>query len=135
MGFVIVLIILSALITWLTYDWTDSEEKKKSEATSAAIVCGVIGLIFMCISWLVSYVSYVDMEQDLATIEQYESAVQLYAEKGVAEFQPGKGLPSELTDLKYQNYQNQIGHMIIDLRNKIRSYNETFVGKQVMKKS
>lgn len=135
MGFVLVLIILSVLITWVTYSATIDEDKKKNEAKCSAVVCGVMGLVIMVVIWLCSYVSYVGMEQDFATIEQYESSVQLYAEKGVAEFKPGKGMPSEFTDLKYQNYQTQIGQMIVDLRNKIRWYNEALVGKQIMKRS
>jgi hypothetical protein len=61
------------------------------------------------------------------------TAVSFYSEKGVAEFNvvPGK----EITDLKYNQYQNTVGELIRDLRNTVEGYNRILVSKRQMKAS
>jgi hypothetical protein len=77
----------------------------------------------------------VSLHQTFATIEQYKESIELYAEKGVAEFKPGSASSTEFTDLKYNQYQEQIGRLIRDLRDTIVDYNKSLTGKQIKNNS
>jgi hypothetical protein len=82
-----------------------------------------------------SYSTYIDLRKNLAVIEQYKETVELYAEKGVQEFRPGSASSNEFTDLKYNNYQTQIGKMIREMRDSIVKYNTLFTSKKVLNDS
>ena len=133
MGLLFLLLLISAGITYLSHAWTENNNNKRENCVAGAIISSALTAVVFIIIWAGSYVSFLEMEKNLATIEQYSSAVKLYAEKGVAEFKPGSGQPSEFTDLKYQNYQGQIGQMIKDLRYQVKEYNSDLTGKKLMK--
>ena len=135
MGFILLLFLIAAIIVALTIWAEDKAEKKASEGIFAAIICGIVGTIFMSIIWGASYSNHLRLLKDLATVEQYEQTVKLYAEKGVEKFRTNSTYSSEITDLKYQSYQVQVGRMIISLRDKIIEYNRNLVSKAVMKTS
>ncbi|KPK10641.1 MAG: hypothetical protein AMJ56_07675 [Anaerolineae bacterium SG8_19] len=97
------------------------------------VISAVISLICICFTWGVSYQSYIGLKKKLAVVEQYKETVELYADKGVKEFTPSVSTSSELTDLKYNNYQTQIGEMIREMRDLIVQYNATVTSKRVMK--
>lgn len=97
------------------------------------IVSGAIISFITAMVFLVSFNSYVDLQQKLATIEQYKESIELYADKGVREFRSGSASSSEFTDLKYNNYQTQIGEMIRDMRDTIVEYNQELIEKQIKK--
>ena len=98
MGLLFLLLLISAGITYLSHAWTENNNNKRENCVAGAIISSALTAVVFIIIWAGSYVSFLEMEKNLATIEQYSSAVKLYAEKGVAEFKPGSGQPSEFTD-------------------------------------
>lgn len=141
MIFILLLIAASAAIGYLSYHCTDCSARnvKISNAWTGAIISLIMSAVIVISTWAVSYNNYVGLEKSLAVIEQYKETVELYASKGVKEFEPSAGLPagvlphSEFTDLKYNNYQTQIGEMIREMRDTIVKYNATLTSKKVMK--
>jgi hypothetical protein len=73
------------------------------------------------------------MKQDLAVIEQYQCSIKTYKKEAIKQFKTTNS--QEVTDLKYNKYQEQLGKMIIDLRNKISHYNKIYSAKRTMKDS
>ncbi len=135
MGFLFLLFFISLLITCISLLLGDDWDDRLCHGAITFIVCFLVSTAIMCIVWGDSYAGYVSMQEKEVTIEQYAQTVRTYASRGVAEFKTGPSTNTEFTDLKYQNYQTQIGQMIKDLRDQIKSYNEELIGKQVMKKS
>lgn len=90
----------------------------------------LVGLALVCVILYASYYNTVDMKERLVNISAYKHSIETYAKRASAVQSAG-----ELTDMKYQNYQKQIGEMIIDLRKEIVIYNSDFVGKIEYKKS
>lgn len=131
MGLFLVYIIVISLITFLAY----IAAEKRDERIDHAVVGFVIPvLFFMVVSGLVvgkSYQTYIGLNRSAAVIEQYQTSIKMYAAKGIKEFEPG----IEITDLKYNNYQTQMGIMIRDLRNIIVKYNSTLAGKRILNDS
>ena len=137
MGLIIVFVMIACGIGLLAYVVTEDRNPvtKMTNMWTGFIVPMVIFSFIICIVWAVSYSTYLGLEKKLAVIEQYKESVELYAEKGVREFSPGQSGPSEFTDLKYNNYQTQVGEMIREMRDTIILYNETLTSKRVMKDS
>ena len=130
MGFIFLLLFICVVIALISYWGCDGE---LDAGAVGFIVSAVISTLIMFIVWGDSYSGYLDMEKRVNVIEQYAQTVRTYAKRGVAEFQTTGG--REITDLKYQNYQTQIGEMIIDLRDQISEYNQELIGKRIMKNS
>jgi len=139
MGFILVLIFLVLIIGFLSYVCTNSSSKDimMDNAISGMIVMGIICCVVLTIVISASYGSHLVLKTKLVTIEQYKESVNLYTKRGITEFTvkdvivPGR----ELTDLKYNKYQEQMGRMIIDFRDSIISYNETLTEKKVLNDS
>jgi len=128
MGFILFLLLICLAIGFIAFL---CEGNDFTAATVGFLIPGVIGSIIMAFVWGNSYDNYVVMQERLSNINQYAQTIKSYSKLGVAEFKAG----SEITDLKYQNYQTQIGKMITDLRDQITRYNTRLIGKNVMKKS
>ncbi len=122
-----------AAIGYLSYVGSNNKENAKSNMYAGLIVSGAIISFITAMAILVSFNSYIKLQQKLATIEQYKESVELYADKGVREFRSGSAASSEFTDLKYNNYQTQIGEMIRDMRDTIVEYNQALTEKQIRK--
>ena len=136
MGLIFIFVLIIVFIGYLSFSWTDSgiREKKIGNMIAGMIVSGAILTFVTIIALSMSYSSYITLKEKLAVIEQYKEAIELYADKGVQEFKPGSlSGPSEFTDLKYNNYQTQIGQMIREMRDTIVYYNTALTGKQIMK--
>ena len=88
------------------------------------------GLAFLLIVLYTSYYNTVDMKERLVNISAYTHSIETYTNRAAAIAGGG-----ELTDMKYNNYQKQIGEMIIDLRKEIVTYNSDYVTKTEYKKS
>jgi hypothetical protein len=91
----------------------------------STIICGLI--------LIKSYNGYIKLKTTIATIEQYQEAIDLYSEKGIEEFYMKNHKPVSITDLKYQNYQSKMGQMITDLRDVIITYNKILTTKKILK--
>jgi hypothetical protein len=131
MGFILFLLFICAVIGLIVFIC----ESDFSSAIVGFLIPGIICSILMAFVWGNSYDNYVIMQERLSNINQYAQTIRSYAKLGVAEFKTGSANGTELTDLKYQNYQAQIGKMITDLRDQITKYNTRLIGKNVMKKS
>jgi hypothetical protein len=82
----------------------------------------------------VSYNNYLGMKQREATIEQNASAVLKYASAGVGSFTMGQMISNEITDFKFGQFQDNMGGLIVTMRNEIQEYNKVLIGKQTMKR-
>lgn len=138
MGFVFLLLLIAGIIVKLVhYTYTEEEmsskdkKNRKEGVIIGSCICAVAFLMIMGATWGTSYDSHVTMQERLVNIDAYKHAINIYADKGVAEFKSGGvRMSTELTDLKYQNYQVQLGEMIVSLRRQIVYYNEAFIGKR-----
>jgi len=137
MGFIILLLAIHITIYITVYTSSDISDKKSNIIISFIISNGfsifIIGMILGS-----SYESYLDMQSNLKTIEQYGDTIDLYSKKGVKEFKFNPdilSLTSVMTDLKYHKYQEQLGKMFIDLRDQITKYNKILTSKSIMNNS
>jgi hypothetical protein len=137
MGIVILFLLIIGAVGFLSWHGTEDDNRNKKIGNMGAGI--IITSLFLgaitIISVSVSYGSYIELKEKLAVIEQYKETVELYAEKGVQEFKPGTYSATELTDLKYNNYQTQIGQMIREMRDTIVEYNTLLTGKKIMNDS
>lgn len=131
MGILLILITIGLVISILCYS---QEYEIVHFLISAAVSTLIIGAL-LAIAISDSYQSYVDMKKDYATIQNYATTIELYAKKGIQEFNGVRTSPREVTDLKYNQYQDQIGQMIASLRNTVVSYNRVLAGKKEFKKN
>ena len=129
MGFIFLLLLICLGIAFLCYIACDRDV---DSALVGFIVSGIIAMLLMAVIWGDSYGNSVAMQERLVSVEQYAQTIKTYANRGVAEFKGNSG--REMTDLKYNNYQTQIGEMITDLRDQINRYNTKLVGKDIMGK-
>jgi hypothetical protein len=139
MGLILALILFILFVGFLSYVFTESSSKKImiDNALSGMVIVGVICCVILTIVISASYSSHVTLKRKLVTIEQYKETINFYAKRGISEFTvkdlivPGR----EMTDFKYNKYQEQMGKMIIDLRDSIISYNESLTEKKVLNNS
>ena len=121
------------------FSWWICEDKEPDDRLKTAKDNTIGFLIVFTIATIVlisgSYGTMLSMRKSLATIEQYKESIELYAEKGVEKFRPSNALPltQEMTDLKYNNYQAQMGQMIMDMRDTVVKYNKDYASKKAMK--
>jgi len=132
MGFIFFLLFVCSIIALICYI---SNYNSGNAAAVGFCICLTLSAVIMFITWADSYGSTVIMQERLTSIDQYAHTVRVYSKHGVAEFKENSAARPELTDLKYQNYQNQIGDMITDLRDQINKYNNKLVGKNLMGKN
>ena len=90
------------------------------------IPCSLLAIIVCSIVMIVSWDSAVDQHKRIASFEQYASRLQVYTEKANVEFKS-----QAITDLKYQEYQSQLGEMITELSKIVIRYNQCQVGKKI----
>lgn len=136
MGFVLILLAIATLIAILV--WTVSDEGDRATGIIlSTVICVLVSGVIMALIWGQSYNTYLSLKQRLVIIEQYRSTVAMYSDKGVLEFKKhekgGFERIGDLTDFKYQNYQLEMARMIKDLRTVTAKYNNSLVGKRVMK--
>jgi hypothetical protein len=131
MGFVLLLLLICLIIAVATFFEYSSIRRGISSAIFSFVVSVTVCLFIMSVIWVFSWDSTVDMKIDLANLNSYKHTIEVYSAKAGGDFKAGK----EVTDLKYQNYQDQIGRMITDLRDKIVKYNKSLVGKTAYKEN
>jgi len=132
MGFVILIALIVIAIGIFQFAVAYNDRSRKS-ARANTISFAILGAVLILVIMGVSYTNYIRMAKAYAVIEQYKTTITYYSKKGVAEF---KTLPgAEFTDLKYNNYQQQLGEMTRELRDKIVEYNGLYAGKLVLKDS
>jgi len=130
MGLVILFILIIITIGIFQFAKAVSDHDR-SNACANTIGFAIVGAVIIFVIIGVSYGNYIRMVKTLVVIEQYKTTITYYSKKGVAEF---KTLPgAEFTDLKYNNYQQQLGEMTRELRDKIVEYNGLYAGKLALK--
>lgn len=136
MGYLIGLILVGMFVTFITYRTYNGDAYQEDAVINSIIVCCVLIVILMILPLAGSYRSYVFMKQNAATVQQYRDSIDMYSERGMFAFQAANGFGiggKEITDLKYQTYQQQMARMIAELREQVAEYNKDLAGKQVMK--
>lgn len=129
---IIMLIFISIIvcIVFTFYNCAASREKT-IDATISFIVCSVIFCIFSSIIISKSYTDYLaDRAFYTATKEQYFNAVKVYKTHAEIDMEA-----AAYTDFKYQGYQENIGKLVISLRNRIIKYNERIIKKRIVGKN
>lgn len=86
----------------------------------------VLGLMICGLVFLFSWDSAIDQHKRLGIIEQYVSRIKIYESRAKGNFTTG-----EITDLKYNNFQEQLGEMVTELGRVVVSYNKTQIGKKL----
>ena len=124
MGLILLIVAICFVIGIIAASEYKAIEHRVDVFIKYAGVSGLIGLAFLCIILYTSYYNTVDMKERLVNIDVYVYSIETYTKRATAV--AGSG---ELTDMKYQNYQKQIGEMIVDLRKEIVAYNSDYIGK------
>lgn len=133
MGFILTLLIISALVAIFIWRMEDAEC-----GIIAFVVCFAISSVIMAFVWGSSYYTYVDLFERKAAHENCIQTIAKYVDKATPSF--GK-LPNvsvsgrELTDFKFQNYQTSLAELLKDARYNAMKYNASLAGKKVMAKS
>lgn len=128
---VLLMIIVVVLVGAAIYACEESKNSLNSVANSifGMTIAGLIGLAICAVAMAASYTTNLGLHKRLASIEAYGQSISAYDSKAKSHFET-----RELTDLKYQNYQDRLGRMIESLRWQVVSYNQTLEGKKQMKK-
>ena len=121
---VIGLFVICILISILSFISSRSIKDAITGLTTSSIISLLIVSIFM----IISYDGYIDLKQKRVIICQYAESINLYSKLAI----PDKNniSSSEITDLKYQNYQESIKELIQDLRRQVVNYNTILIGKR-----
>lgn len=138
----IIIIVVVAIMVYtakvdIYCDNCDSNIKKGRGRITARIIRTVLTVIPLAIVLSIfigtvaftSFTSYIKLEGHFANINQYAKAIILYKENAFV----SPVCPKEITDLKYQNYQTQLGTMITDLRDVLVEYNKDLVKQKALK--
>ena len=125
---VISLFIVCILISFLSFTMSYSKDERIGNATAGLITSSIVSIIVVSIFVGISYMNYIGLKQKNVIIHQYAESINLYSKLAV----PNKNVvkSTEITDLKYQNYQESIKELVQQLRGKIVSYNYVLVGKR-----
>jgi len=89
-------------------------------------------LFFLCTVWyFMSWLNYIFMKQNLAAIETRAAELNIYTSQGLNNI--GNNNSKALTDLVYNSYQVELSRKARELRYVTENYNNTLVGKRVLK--
>lgn len=142
MGFVIMLFaivfVLATLIGLGEYATKNDKEAGLGAFVGSGLVASIVAFIVIGMFCITSYCSYLDIEKKRSYIKEYAQTIKSYTDYGVKEFKstgPNQMPTNELTDLKYNSYQAQLGEMLSDLRYQIREHNKEVTGKVLMNNS
>lgn len=131
MGFILTLFIISCLAAIAI-----GMCEKLEAGIAAFFVFILFSSIIISVVLFNSYKTYISMKKCIITVEQYKSAINMYSEKAVIDFEKNEDGSyvkiGDLTDLKYQNYQDNISRMIRDLREVIVEYNGNLISKRIL---
>lgn len=93
------------------------------------IICATVVVVISTATLAISYAQYIGLKQYRANFENHAQAINEYT-KLAANFD--KRNATEITDLKYQSYQESLKTLIKDFRNYCTEYNRVVVGKRVL---
>lgn len=105
-----------------------NKDKRVGNAITSFIISSIISIAVVGVIVAISYGSYIGLKQKNVIIHQYVESINLYSRLAVPNKSVTRSL--EITDLKYQNYQESIKELVQQLRGRIVSYNYVLVGKQ-----
>jgi hypothetical protein len=99
------------------------------DTVTFGIVFTLIAVFIVCLTMFQSYNSYVTMKQCCANFEHLAETVTSYEKFAALNTRNVEVKSSEITDLKYQNYQGSVKDLIQDLRDVCVLYNDILVSK------
>lgn len=136
MGFIITLLIIIAGLLWWTHVVYVGKEKYKGEMLFTSIMGSGVAVVFCLLILGISYWNYIDLNQKAVTIQQYKSAMNLYVKHANAPTgAQGGQLVSDVTDQKYEDYQDNLDYYVSQYRSEVKTYNEILTGKKLLKRS
>lgn len=129
MIFIFILLTIASIITWAMYinnvcDW-DFWGRVSFGVVTIIIVIGVGG----------SYSNYLVLKSEKVTIDQYKSALSIYIKNANIPTGVQGNIISDLTDKKYEHYQDQLAASIERYRRIVVKYNSALVKKRTMNDS
>jgi len=125
MGLILLFIVITIVGSLYIYKATNYD---KAASIDCAVILFVTFSIITTVVVLTSWRSYIELKQTEITIQQYKEAISLYVDKAKLDITDSK----VLTDLKYNEYQNSLGRLIMDYRNAINEYNEKLVRLRIL---
>ena len=133
-GVVFVMLLMSGIIAticwWGTYK-NNLDERPMNTFMGGIITFCVMSFFMFALTPWISYINYMNLvEYKSGKYEQYADAVQEY--NRIISQQRGDG---EITDLKFQGFQQPMMELIKDHRRALTDYNTTLVGKRVLAKN
>jgi hypothetical protein len=122
----------SALLAFLIFIGNIGDRHRSMYATIGASVMMLIFVVIGAVTACSSYGNYIDIKtyrdskymQDFSTIMEFNNIIS-----------QSRGKQSEITDLKFQGFQENVAYLIRNHRNNIIKYNERIMGKRIMAKN
>ncbi len=121
LGLILIGCVLTFSVAW--------SSKDLSETVICATVCTTIIAFISIVVLSSSYQNYIGLKQYHANFENHAQTINKYV-KLASNFD--KKTATEITDLKYQSYQNSLNTLIKDFRNYCTEYNKVVVGKKTL---
>lgn len=119
------LILIGCAITY----WVARSSRNMDDTLVCAIVCTVIVTGISILVLATSYQHYIGLKQYHANFENHAQTIKKYT-KLASNFD--NKTTTEITDLKYQSYQNSLKSLIESFRNYCTEYNKVVVGKRTL---
>jgi hypothetical protein len=126
-------ILVAAAITFISImdEYDKSFKKCVLYSRVSLAITFFVGIVMHIVLVSSSYNTYVDARAKYdAIITQYRQAVTMYGDRASIDINR-----ATFTDFAYQGYQENIGKMIIDLREEVTKYNKTIISKRTYKKN
>lgn len=136
MGYIALWIIISLIVAALTYATYSNEKDLPDRPLAVKFAFGamfVVSAFFIGAYALTSYLNSVGLEGDYATISQYKEALKSYASYANIPSGANGKVISDLTDKKYEDYQENLLELVKDLRYRVTDYNKTLAEKRFNK--
>lgn len=136
MGFILTFVILTGLFTGIA--WFSSQKSDlKENVLATSVFCIIMSSIIIVLTLSMSYFNYVGDKKDYVNIKAATSKLVVlytsYANVPTGTKEPR--LASDLTDKKYEDYQDNLRYYVTRVFNDIESYNESVTGKEFMDQS
>lgn len=134
-GIVFIMLLISGIIGYLSWCGTSDDNivyRLKNARQGAIIPFIILSVIIFVIIPIVSYSNYIVLKQYKSGMyQQYAAAVNEY-NRIISE---QRGNIGEITDLKFQGFQQPMVGLIKDHRGKLSHYNKNIIGKRILAKN
>lgn len=139
MGLFLTIFILLTVLTFLIARTDKSVNIDRRFRINAIIWTVTVSLMVCLVTECASFGGYLTLVRKKSYIIEYAATIKEYQKRALigSEQQESPAISEQpsLTDLKYQNFQNQLAGMLVDLRSHVESYNANIAVKRRLKSS